>query len=293
MLLLLIVVLFWGSSWYAIALQVGDVPVTTSIAWRFGVAGIALYAWLASRGELAAVPRRLWPRVALLGACLFSANYLAFYHATAHLASGLVAVVFATAGFVNVANQALWHRARPSARTLAGAGMGVGGIALTFVPSILAGDGGVGGAVGPGVVAGLGLSLLGTWLFSNGNLVSASLSREAHLPSAIAAAMLCGTAICTGAALALGDPLGLPADPVYLGALLYLAIGASVIGFVAYLTLVAREGAARAGYATVLFPLVALGISTLAEGYAWSATSVAGVALALGGAAVTFRRASR
>ena len=91
----------------------------------------------------------------------------------------------------------------------------------------------------------------------------------------------------------LGDPLGVPADPVYIGALSYLAIGASVIGFVAYLTLVAREGAARAGYATVLFPLVALGVSTVAEGYVWSAASVAGVALALGGAAVTFRRPRR
>ena len=282
--LLAIVVFLWGLSWYAIALQTGEVPAETSIAWRFGIAGLVLYAWLVLRGRLVAIPARLWPRIALLGVFLFSANFLCFYHATARVESGLVSVVFAMAVFLNVANLALWHRVRPSRRTLAGAAMGSGGIALVFAPTIL--------AAAPGraadVAVGLGLSLLGTWLFSNGNLVSASLSRETHLPSAIAPAMLAGAAACVVLALLRGEPLGLPAEPLYLAALGYLAIGASVLAFVAYLTLVAREGAARAGYATVLFPLVALGVSTLAEGYLWSATSVAGVALALGGAAVTF-----
>ena len=164
--------------------------------------------------------------------------------------------------------------------------MGVAGIALVFAPSILAAD----ARTGTDTAIGLGLALLGTWLFSNGNLVSASLSRETHLPSAIAGAMLAGATACLVAALVRGDPLGLPADPVYLAALLYLSLGASVIAFVAYLTLVAREGAARAGYATVLFPLVALGVSTVAEGYVWSAASVIGVVAALCGAVVTFRR---
>jgi len=61
-----------------------------------------------------------------------------------------------------------------------------------------------------------------------------------------------------------------------------------VIAFIAYLTLVAREGAARAGYATVLFPLVALTVSTILEGYTWTPSAAVGVALATLGAVIVF-----
>ena len=52
----------------------------------------------------------------------------------------------------------------------------------------------------------------------------------------------------------------------YVGSLLYLAVGASVLAFASYLTLLRRLGAARAGYATVLFPIVALAVSTADRG---------------------------
>ena len=62
------------------------------------------------------------------------------------------------------------------------------------------------------------------------------------------------------------------------------------MAFACYLTLLRRIGAARAGYATVLFPIVALAISTLFEGYAWTALAVRGVALALLGNVVVLTR---
>jgi drug/metabolite transporter (DMT)-like permease len=76
----------------------------------------------------------------------------------------------------------------------------------------------------------------------------------------------------------------------YVGALFYLAIGASVLAFASYLTLLRRLGAARAGYATVLFPIVALAVSTLLEGYAWTPLAVMGVVLALTGNVLVLRR---
>jgi drug/metabolite transporter (DMT)-like permease len=57
----------------------------------------------------------------------------------------------------------------------------------------------------------------------------------------------------------------------YIGALGYLVIPGSVIGFTAYLTLVGRMGPERAAYCTVLFPVVALNVSAFAEGYQWTA----------------------
>jgi drug/metabolite transporter (DMT)-like permease len=63
--------------------------------------------------------------------------------------------------------------------------------------------------------------------------------------------------------------------------LLYLSIFGSIIAFGAYLTLVGRIGADRAAYATVLFPLVALVISSIYEDFQWTQLALAGVALIL------------
>ena len=66
-----------------------------------------------------------------------------------------------------------------------------------------------------------------------------------------------------------------------MGSLLYLALFGSVIAFGCYLTLVGNIGADRAAYATLLFPIVALLISTVWEGYLWTVSSAVGVALIL------------
>ena len=97
-----------------------------------------------------------------------------------------------------------------------------------------------------------------------------------------------GASVLLALALATGQHLVVPTDPTYLGALLYLAVFASVIGFTTYLMLVSQIGSAQAGYATVVFPVVALGISTFFEGYKWTGTAFLGVALALLGNAVMF-----
>lgn len=76
----------------------------------------------------------------------------------------------------------------------------------------------------------------------------------------------------------------------YLGALLYLAIFGSVIAFGAYFTLVGRIGPGNAAYSTLLFPLVALTISTLYEGYVWQMNAVVGLVLILVGNLVMFTR---
>ncbi len=73
--------------------------------------------------------------------------------------------------------------------------------------------------------------------------------------------------------------------------LIYLSLAGTSLAFGLYLALIKRIGASRAAYSSVLFPVVALIVSTLFEGYRWSlpavlglAVLVAGNALALGGA---------
>src|SRR5690606_31274580 len=77
------------------------------------------------------------------------------------------------------------------------------------------------------------------------------------------------------AVLAYGLVGGLPLafDPSfdYVASLLFLAVFATAIAFGGYLTLLGRLGADRAAYIMVLFPIVALAMSTAFEGFHWTA----------------------
>jgi drug/metabolite transporter (DMT)-like permease len=64
----------------------------------------------------------------------------------------------------------------------------------------------------------------------------------------------------------------------------------SIIAFGAYLTLLGRIGAHRAGYAMVLFPVVALVLSMLFEGLKLDATILLGTCLVLAGNMFVLRR---
>jgi drug/metabolite transporter (DMT)-like permease len=76
----------------------------------------------------------------------------------------------------------------------------------------------------------------------------------------------------------------------YLGGLFWLAIISSVATFSSYLLLVGRIGPGRAGYATVVFPVFALLISSALEGYEWTLLSILGIALVAGGNVLILRR---
>ena len=102
--------------------------------------------------------------------------------------------------------------------------------------------------------------------------------------------MACGAGLLIALIAATGTPMVAPPDARYLGAMLYLAVVGSVIGFTTYLMLVARIGSARAAYATVLFPIVALALSTAYEGYVWHWQGVLGLGLALLGNLAMFSR---
>ena len=65
-----------------------------------------------------------------------------------------------------------------------------------------------------------------------------------------------------------------------------------MVGFWSYLTLLGRVGADRGAYATLLFPVVALGISTMVEDYRWTLISASGVVLILLGNFLILKRVS-
>lgn len=278
-------VLIWGSTWLAIKYQLGVVPPEVSVIYRFAIAAALLFGWAAWRRAPLRFDARAHALLALLGLFIFSANYFLFYLATAHLTTGLIAVIFSTAVIMNIANGALFLRRRADHRVLLGAALGLSGMAVVFWPELARFS--FSGGAGLAIV----LSLAGTLLFSLGNMVSAR-AQAAGLPllSSTAYAMAYGTGLLVLLALARGSPFLFDASPAYVGSLLFLAVPGSAVGFLCYLGLLGRIGADRAAYVTVLFPIVALMLSTLFEDFRWSAASLLGVALILGGNALVLTR---
>ncbi len=266
----------WGTSWIAMHHQVGVVAPEVSVAWRFWLAAAVMLLIAAIRGDQLAYRLADHARFAAMGVLMFSSNFMMFYHGAAAIPSGLLAVVFSLASIINLALAALVQRRAPSPRLLAGAAMGAGGILLLFLPELL-------GAAFDGAAAlGLGLCVAGTLSFCLGNLVSASSQeRGAGVIPATAWGMAYGAVWASLVALVLGRTFTIDWSASYLVSLVFLSLSASVLAFYAYLTLLGRIGAGRAGYATVMFPIVALAISTFAEGYVWTLMAAFGAALAL------------
>ena len=87
-----------------------------------------------------------------------------------------------------------------------------------------------------------------------------------------------------------GSTFNFDASVIYVGSLAYLAVVATVFGFWLYLGLLGRIGAGRSAYAMVLFPIIALGLSTVFEDYRWTTAGFFGVALVLLGNTLVLAR---
>ncbi|UUY06424.1 DMT family transporter [Pseudomonas sp. J452] len=283
--LYLLTVLIWGTTWIALKLQLGEVAIPVSIAYRFALAALVLFAILLLSGRLQPMNRRGQLICLAQGLCLFCINFMCFYTASQWIPSGLVAVIFSTATLWNALNARIFMGRRIAANVLAGGALGMLGLGLLFWPQL------AGHEASRESLIGLGLALIGTLCFSAGNLLS-SLQQQAGLRPLTTNAwgMLYGALLLVGYCLVSDIPFTFEYSTRYVGTLLYLAIPGSVIGFTAYLTLVGRLGPERAAYCTVLFPVVALNISVFAEGYQWTAPALFGLLLVMLGNVLVFRQ---
>lgn len=276
------VALAWGFTWYAIHLQLGPTPDIVSIFWRFVAAAGLMWLGLAVTGRIKAAPLRQHPWFAALGLTLFSGNFVCLYGAEHNVPSGLVAVIFSMASVFNAANQWCFRGIRPSLRALLGAAAGVLGVVFLFENQIsLAGQG--------NYMRGMLFALAGTYLFSLGNLVSGQARRDGTtLPNAIARAMSWGAIFLALVIMAQGKSFFPYMTRPYLGGLVYLAVIGSVVGFLAYLSLVARVGATKAAYVTVISPVLALAVSSTLEDYSRAPLSSVGIVLIILGNIIIF-----
>jgi len=260
-LLYVVTILIWGSSWLAIKFQLGSVDPMVSVAYRFLLAsGIS---WLFCRlsGRSMRFGLRDHGFMFLQGASLFALNYWLFYLSELTLTSGLAAVIFSTIVVMNMLNGAIFLKNRLEFRVMAGACLGLLGIMLVFWPEVTDFES------GSNNLTAAALAVLATFLASLGNIASARNQRKGiPVVQANTFGMTYGALLMLGLSLGTGQEFTFELTITYVSSLVFLSVFASIIAFWSYLTLLGRVGVERAAYVTLLFPLVALAISTVAEG---------------------------
>jgi len=278
-----IATLIWGSTWLAITFQLGHVAPEASVTYRFALAALLLAAWCLATGRSLRFALRQLAWFAAQGALLFGLNYLCVYEAEQSIASGLVAALFSLIVFLNLVGVRIFFATPINGRTLVGAVLGVTGVTLLFWREF--------GNYHGDTLRGIAFAAGATVLASGGNLVAVRNQRRGvPLLPGVAWGMAYGALAIALVAAWQGTAWSFDTQLPYVASLLYLAAFGSVIAFAAYLTLLGKIGAARAGYVGVAAPVVALLLSTAFEGYEWTLPSLAGAVLCVIGNVLVLRR---
>jgi drug/metabolite transporter (DMT)-like permease len=271
-------VLLWGCAFIAIANLQGVVALEMSIVYRDALCAILALGYALLRGQSLRFSRRDHLFLAAQGAFLFALNDVFIFNAVGYLTSGLVALVISLVMVMNVIFGALFLGFAIRPRVLLSAGLGIGGVALVFWSDLMAFD------LSSDALIGLGLALCSPVVFSLGQIIVAR-NQLSDLPLMRSTGVAMGYGAITAFVMAmiLGRDVTWSFDPAYVASFFYIALIGTLLGFFMYFTVLGRIGPGRAAYISVLTPVVALIVSTLFEGFVWTATSLAGAAIILAG----------
>ncbi|MEH3047281.1 DMT family transporter [Sphingomonas adhaesiva] len=270
------VVMIWGSTWIVIRHQLGVVPASWSVCYRFVVAGVVLQAVAMIRRERVTRDAAFWRFAGWLGVFQFVLNFNFVYRAEHYITSGLVAVVFALLLIPNALLARLFLGQRLGRQLAVGSAIAMAGAGLLFVQEARADP-----TATDRTLIGIALTLCAILSASSANVMQATktAARYPMIPM-LATAMLIGATLDgLWAWITTGPPVFDP-RPGYVAGVLYLGVIASSLAFTLYFRIIRTIGPAKAAYNGVIVPVIAMLLSTLLEGYRWSPLAIAGAALA-------------
>jgi drug/metabolite transporter (DMT)-like permease len=276
--LYVLTVLIWGSTWLAIEFQLGVVAPEVSLVYRFSIAALLMWAYCLIKKLPMQFSIKNHFFFMTLACCNFGFNYLILYWAQDYLTSAMTSIAFSTLLVMNIINTRIFFGRPIAPRIFIGATLGLAGIVGLFWQDIKTLD------FASEAIIGLGLSLGGTFVASLGNMTSVRNSiNNIGIMQGNAWGMLYGSLFLLTFTLISGSEFSLDTRLPYIASLLYLSIFGTVIAFACYFVLLKDIGPEKASYSVVLFPVVAVTLSMLFEGFVWQTSTVIGFVLVLTG----------
>ncbi|GAA0855039.1 DMT family transporter [Aliiglaciecola litoralis] len=285
--------IIWGSTWIAITYQLGEVDPVLSVAYRFTIASVVLGVFCKIRKLPLAMPGHIHLKMAAVGLSLYTLDYSFLYESQKYIVSAVVALMSSCIIYINVVMRRVFLKKPIRIEVLVGATFGLVGMALIFVPEFakVHND--------QFLALGIILACISFVCASIGNVVSERiLDHGTPVIQMNFWAMTYALIFLYGYAFISGAEFILPTASEYYLSLVFLAVFGSVLAFGAFMKLVQQIGSDKAAYVVLMYPLVALFISTFFEGYQWHLQSVIGVIIVLFGNAIamgklTFPRLKR
>lgn len=255
---LLLVYVIWGSTYLGIRVVVEDVPPLLGMGSRFVTAGLLLGGLLALRGgwRRLRVSRAEWVGCAFLGLMLpMLGNGLVALGESRGAPSGVTALLVATVPLNIMVLRALTG-SRPGAVALIGVVVGLAGVALLALTG-----GGDGAEIPLGATA---VVLVAAAFWSFGSWYQPRLSMPTDPLVATVHEMLVGGALLLGAGLLRGERTGLSGHPTDAWiAWGYLVVFGSMVGYTAYVWLLANAPISLVATYAYVNPVVAVILGAL------------------------------
>lgn len=280
-----IVTLIWGSTWFVIKDQLGVVPPSWSVTYRFAVAGAAMLIWAAMRKDRLGLDRRGMLFAAALGVSQFVLNYNFVYVSEQYITSGVVAIVYALLLVPNAILARIFLGQKMGAQLTLGSAIAMAGVGLLFLHEARLSEAGA-----HDVLLGIAIAFGGVLFASVANVMQATRTSKAYpMTTMLGWAMLIGAALDGVFSFVTAGPPVIEWRWGYWIGILYLGVFGSAIAFNLYFKLIQAIGPTKAAYTGVAIPVIAMILSTAFEGYRWSLLAAGGAALAMAGLVVALR----
>jgi drug/metabolite transporter (DMT)-like permease len=278
-----LVYFFWGSTYLAIDIAVEKIPPALMCGIRFLIAGVFMLAFCGLRGRKIGYNLRQLGQMAVIGILLLVGGNLTLSYAETHIASGLAALIVAVVPlWFLVLDSLLLGDHHVSARGKAGLALGVAGLVVLLWPQLMATT----HLQRRELWASLSLQG-GAFSWALGSVLAKKWkSPEVDPFSATAWEMIAAGLANLFIAFAIGDLARAVWTPRGIGAVVYLVICGSWIGYTAYIWLLGHAPTSKVSTYAYVNPVVAVFLGWLIlhepiDGYilAGSAIVVASVVL--------------
>lgn len=249
-----VVYVVWGSTYLGIKVGLNEgLPPALFSAIRLLSAGALLLGFARIRGTRLSISRHDLSTSAIVGMCLLVGGMYATFLSEQRIDSALAALIVAAAPlWMALAETVLPGMERPSRRGVAGLVVGLAGLCLLVGPRI----GGVSGT--PTELIGIGIQIIGTWLWVTGSVVSKKRPLTVDGTVATGYEMLIAGALLSAVAVVRGEHVGVTFTATAIGAIAYLSVLGSAVAFTAFMWLIRNVAASKVMTYAYVNPVVAV-----------------------------------
>lgn len=266
----------WGFSWFAMKLQISTQLVSPEISLFYRFLAVSMIMFLVCFFTKTRLKLKKSELIYLLfiALCNFSLNFFIGYHTTKIIPSGIIAVIFSLSVITSELIKAWLDGHKISKKILLSGFIGTTGLAFFILPKVLQNNSGL-----PAI--GFVYAFLMMLVFSFGNYLVACNNKKHHTPlfTTISFASGFGAIYFLIYSLVLGYQFNFDYSYAYVGSLIYQIFFASILAFICLYYLIQQIGTAKANYTALVYPSIALVVSSFFENYQFQFISTIGLLL--------------